>query len=48
MDKKENEIIISDELQKSILQFFLKTSIPRIAKKNKEKALSEKKGQEIK
>ena len=38
------EIVLPEELQKSILKFFLKTSIPRLAQKKK--ALSEKEGQE--
>ena len=32
-DIEKKEIVIPEELQKSILQFFLKTSIPRLAKK---------------
>ena len=41
------EIILSPELQKSILKFFLKTSIPRKAKEErKKKALSETERQE--
>ena len=39
MESEKEKIILSEELQKSILEFFLKTSIPRIAKKKK--ALSE-------
>ena len=31
-NEKQEQIILSPELQKSILQFFLKTSIPRKAK----------------
>ena len=46
-DKK--KIILPEETQKNILKFFLKTSIPRIARQEREKkALSETKGQEIK
>ena len=48
--KKEvkEEIILSPEIQKSILKFFLRTSIPRKAKEERtKKALSELKGQEI-
>ncbi|MCL2507767.1 MAG: hypothetical protein FWF05_01185 [Oscillospiraceae bacterium] len=42
------EIILPEELQKRILKFFLKTSIPRKARQEKiEKALSETKGQDI-
>ena len=44
-----NEIKLSPELQKSIFKFFLKTSMPRKAKKEREKkALSiEQKEQDI-
>ncbi|MCL2360677.1 MAG: hypothetical protein FWC73_02550 [Defluviitaleaceae bacterium] len=38
------KIVLSDELQKEMMSFFMKTSIPRIAKekrKNKNKTLSE-------
>ena len=50
-DKK--KIVLPDELQKEMLKFFMKTSIPRITRKRreteKEKALSnETKGQELK
>ena len=46
-DKK--KIVLPDKLQEDMLNFFMKTSIPRIAKeKRKNKALSEKEGQEIK
>ena len=35
---KENEkIVLSPEIQKSIFRFFLKTSIPRLAKEAREK-----------
>ena len=50
-----NKIILPEETQKSIMKFFLKTSIPRIVKQQREDketknkiALSEIKGQEIK
>ena len=43
--KDEGKIVLPAELQKSILEFFLKTSIPRIKRK---KTLSEKEGQENK
>jgi len=45
------KIVLSDELQKEMMRFFMKTSIPRIAKeKRKEKTLSEsgKEGRETK
>jgi len=49
---KTNKIVLPDELQKEILKFFMKTSIPRITRKRREaeneKNLSETKGQEIK
>ena len=49
---EKGKIMLSDELQKEILKFFLKTSIPRIAKQKrnntKEKTLSQGEGQEIK
>jgi len=56
MDNMDNlevkkKIILPEETQKSILKFFLKTSIPRIARQEREKkALSEisKEGQEKK
>jgi len=38
MDEKKDRIILPEKLQVKILQFFLKTSIPRI-KQNKDKAL---------
>jgi len=42
------KIVLSPEIQKSILKFFLKTSIPRRAKEERlKKALSENEGQEI-
>ena len=46
---KENEkIILSLEIQKSIFRFFLKTSMPRLAKQAREKkALAEKKDETI-
>ena len=46
--EKNKKIVLPVEVQKDILKFFLKTSIPRIAQQEREKALSEKKGQEIK
>jgi len=50
IERNENgKIVLPTHLQKSILKFFLKTSIPRIAKQEREnKFLSEKEGQEIK
>jgi len=40
------EIILSPEIQKSILKFFMKTSIPRKAKEERaKKALAENEGQ---
>jgi len=45
MDEK--KIVLPENLQKSILRFFLKTSISRKARQERmKKALSEKKGQE--
>ncbi|MCL1873158.1 MAG: hypothetical protein FWF85_03465 [Clostridiales bacterium] len=43
------KIVLPEELQKDILKFFLRTSIPRKAKqKQEDKTLSEKEGQEKK
>jgi len=45
------KIVLPEELQKEILSFFMKTSIPRIAKekrKNQTLSESEKEGQEKK
>ena len=39
---EENKITLPEELQKQMIKFFLKTSIPRI-KKEKEQLLSENK-----
>jgi len=47
IENKQKEIVLSEELQKSMLKFFLKTSIPRKAREEREKALSEKEGQKI-
>lgn len=48
-EKAEKKIVLPEELQKSILKFFLKTSIPRKAKQERmNKALSLKEGQEKK
>jgi len=48
-NKDKKMIVLPDELQEEMLKFFMKTSIPRIAKeKRKNKALSEKEGKEIK
>ena len=45
----EKKIVLPENLQKEILKFFLKTSIPRIAKeKRKNKALPKGDGEEIK
>jgi len=44
MEKEEakQKIILSDELQKSMMKFFMKTSIPRKAREERmKKALSE-------
>ena len=41
------EIVLPEELQRSILKFFLKTSIPRYARQERmRKTLSEKEGQD--
>ena len=49
IEANKTKIILPEETQKSILRFFLKTSIPRIARQEREKkALSEIKGQETK
>lgn len=45
-EKSQKKIILPTELQKSILKFFLKTSIPRKLQQERIKTLSEKKGQE--
>ena len=37
MECEKDKIILPDELQKDILKFFLKTSIPRKAKQEREK-----------
>lgn len=42
MDMKDKKIVLSKEIQESMLAFFLKTSIPRKKKQDK-KILSEKK-----
>jgi len=43
------KIVLPEKLQREILKFFMKTSIPRIAKeKRNKKALPTEKGQEIK
>jgi len=45
------KIVLSEELQKEMMRFFMKTSIPRIAKekrKNKTLSKSEGEGQETK
>ena len=47
MDKPK-KIVLPDDLQNEIMKFFLKTSIPRIAKEKRDnKALSKEKGQKI-
>ena len=47
IEKSEKKVVLPEETQKRILKFFLKTSIPRIARLEREKkALSEKQGQE--
>ena len=49
IEKNEKKITLPVETQKNILKFFLKTSMPRIAKQERnKKALSEIKGQEFK
>ena len=45
-ENKQEKFVLPEELQKSILKFFLKTSIPRKIKQDKLKeTLPEKKGQ---
>ena len=46
-ESKQKKIVLPEEVQKSILKFFLKTSIPRILREEKIKSetLSEEKGQ---
>ena len=45
-ENSQEKIVLPEELQKSMLKFFMKTSIPRKARQEKEKkALSEMKGQ---
>ena len=46
METIKREIVLPEELQKKILKFFLKTSIPRLAKQKK--TLSEKERTEVK
>ena len=48
IESTKKKIVLPEETQREILKFFLKTSIPRIARQEREKkALSEKKeGQE--
>ena len=36
-ENKSKKIVLSDELQNSIMKFFLKTSIPRKARQEREK-----------
>ena len=46
-EKDEKKMVLPDGLQKSMMKFFLKTSIPRKAKQERMKtALSREKGQE--
>ena len=48
-EKDKKKIVLPEELQRSILKFFLKTSIPRLARQEElNKSLSEKKGLEMK
>ena len=48
IEKVKKEIILPEDVQKDILKFFLKTSIPRKAQQEREKkTLSENKGQEM-
>ena len=45
-EKEQKQIILSEEMQKKIMKFFLKTSIPRKIRQDKmNETLSEKKGQ---
>ena len=45
-EQVKTKIVLSEELQKNMMRFFLKTSIPRKAKQERiKKALSEKEGQ---
>jgi|GEM_PF-1486660 len=41
--RKNGKIVLDDDLQKEILRFFIKTSIPRIAKEKREKQEQENK-----
>jgi len=46
-EKSKKKIVLPVEIQKSILKFFLKTSIPRLVRQEQmNKSLSEKKGQD--
>ena len=45
-NEQQEKIVLSEELQKKILKFFMKTSIPRKIRQEKMKTLSEQKGQE--
>jgi len=45
-EKTTEKIVLPDEVQKSMLKFFMKTSIPRLARQKREKALAEKEKQE--
>jgi len=40
---EKKKIVLPENVQKRILKFFLKTSIPRLARQEREKALSENK-----
>ena len=44
-DNEQKKIVLPEELQRKILKFFLKTSIPRKIRQEKMKTLSEKEGQ---
>ena len=45
-ENNQEKIVLPEELQKKMLKFFMKTSIPRKARQEKEKkTLSEKEGQ---
>jgi len=49
IENKQEKIVLPEEIQRNILKFFLRTSIPRKIRQEKlinEKILSEQKGQE--
>jgi len=48
MENENEKIILPEALQKDIMKFFMKTSIPRKARQEREKLKAEKEGQERK